>query len=188
MKGYEPKESYSTCIVLVPDLAGLHQTFSSGLRSHLGKLPVAGIPRISKLNNSNSAKQLRFNIIDPGGNWIRFAQIGEQPAVNDATPQKEAQSKLSRATQAADWLVEAHGDFAKAAQTMDKALEQEETFPPAHRFQALVLRASLAISLEDRQLARTLLTKVRQIELEAHDRDALAAELQQADDLEKQID
>ncbi len=188
MKGYEPKNSYSTCIVLVPDLTGLHQTFSSGLRSHLGKLPVAGIPRISKLNNSNADKQLRFNIIDPGGNWIRFAQIGEQPAVNDAAPQKEAPSKLSRATQAADWLVEAHGDFAKAAQTMDKALAQKEPVPSVHLVQALVLRASLAISLDDQQFARTLLTQVRQIELEAHDRETLAVELQRADDLEKLID
>jgi hypothetical protein len=188
MKGYEPKNSYSTCFVLVPDLAALHLAFSNGLRSHYGKLPIAGIPRISKLNNSNGDKQLRFNIIDPGGNWVRFAQKGEQPAANDAAPEKEAQSKLSRVTQAADWLVEAEGDFAKAAQMMDKALEQEQAFPPAHRFQALVLRASLAISLEDRQLARTLLTQIRQIELEAHDRDALAAELQQADDLEKLID
>jgi hypothetical protein len=189
MKGYEPKESYSTCIVLVTDLAGLHQTFSSGLRSHLGKLPVAGIPRISKLNNSNSAKQLRFNIIDPGGNWIRFAQIGEQPApTEDSEPKKEGQTKLSRATQAADWLVEAEGDFAKAAQMMDKALAQKEPVPPVHLVQALVLRAGLAISLDDKALARTFLTQVRQIELEAHERDALTAELQRADDLEKLID
>lgn len=186
MKGYEPKNSYSTCIVLVPDLAALHQTFSSGLRSHLGKLPVAGIPRISKLNNSNSAKQLRFNIIDPGGNWIRFAQLGEQPApTDDSKTDKEGQTKLSRATQAADWLVEAQGDFAKAAQTLDKALAQKEPVPPVHLVQALVLRTGLAISLDDKALARTLLTQVRQIKLEAHERDALAAELQRADDLEK---
>jgi hypothetical protein len=186
MKGYEPKESYSTCIVLVPDLSGLHQTFSSGLRSHLGKLPVAGIPRISKLNNSNSDKQLRFNIIDPGGNWIRFAQIGEQPALtDDSKSNKNGQTKLSRITQAADWLVEAEGDFAKAAEMMDKALGQKEPVPPTHLVQALVLRAGLAICLDDKALARTLLTQVRHIELEAQDKDTLAAELQRADDLEK---
>ena len=83
MKGYQPKHSYSTCFVLVPDLAGLHQAFSSGLRAHYGKLPVAGIPRISKLNNSNADKQLRFNVIDPGGNWVRFAQKGEPPVWED---------------------------------------------------------------------------------------------------------
>ena len=156
MKGYEPKDSYSTCLVLVPDLVALHQTFTNSLRAHFGKLPVAGIPRISKLNNSNSDKQLRFNVIDPGGNWIRFIPQSEQPAASDDAPQKEGQSKLSRVTQAADWLVEADGDFGKAAQLLDKALADEQAqlaAPPAHRVQALVLRASLAISLDDQPLA-----------------------------------
>ncbi|HEX2621761.1 MAG TPA: VOC family protein [Phototrophicaceae bacterium] len=202
LKGYEPKDSYSTCFVLVPDLAGLHQTFSNGLRSQLGKLPIAGIPRISKLNNANSDKQLRFNIIDPGGNWIRFAQGGAQTAANeDATGQTAGQkergweTKLSRATHAADWLVEAEGDFERAARMMDKALAEadadKEAASPDHRVQALVLRASLAISLEDRELARTILREVRQIAsevaLEEHERDSLIAELQRADDLEKML-
>jgi catechol 2,3-dioxygenase-like lactoylglutathione lyase family enzyme len=188
MKGYEPKDSYSTCIVLVPDLAALHQVFSNGLRSHFGKLPIAGIPRISKLNNSNQDKQLRFNIIDPGGNWIRFAQIGEQPAAHEDTPQDEGQTKLSRAVQAADWLVEAKGDFEKAAQLLDKALGQDEPTPPVHKIQALVLRASLAISLNDKILARKLLTDARQIPLNDDEQATLAAEFQRASDLEQSLE
>jgi catechol 2,3-dioxygenase-like lactoylglutathione lyase family enzyme len=188
MKGYEPKNSYSTCLVLVPDLAGLHLTFSNGLRSHYGKLPVAGIPRISKLNNSNSDRQLRFNVIDPGGNWVRFTQKGEQPAENDDTvPQKEGQTKLSRAVHAADWLVEAHGDFEKAAQMLDKALAHDEPVPLAHRVQALVLRVSLAVSLEDKPLARNLLNEIRQIPLHDEDRAALAIDLERAADLEQML-
>jgi catechol 2,3-dioxygenase-like lactoylglutathione lyase family enzyme len=186
MKGYEPKDSYSTCIVLVPDLAGLHQTFSSGLRSHYGKLPIAGIPRISKLNNSNADRQLRFNVIDPGGNWVRFVQSGEQPAA-DTVPQKAGQTKLSRAAQAADWLVEAQGDFAAAAQLLDKALANDETATPVHRVQALVLRASLAVSLDDQMLARKLLAEVRQMALHEDERAALVEEFQRADDLEKML-
>lgn len=188
MKGYEPKDSYSTCLVLVPDLAGLHQVFSSGLRAHFGKLPVAGIPRISKLNNSNSAKQLRFNVIDPGGNWIRFIPQGAQPAASDDAPQKEGQSKLSRVTQAADWLVEADGDFAGAAKMLDKALADEQSAPPPHRVQALVLRASLAVSLGDHPLAATLLERARQISLTNDERASLAAELQRADDLAQMLE
>ena len=121
LKNYEPKDSYSTCFVLVPDLAALHQIFNDGVRSHYGKRLVAGIPRISKLNSSNSANQLRFNIVDPGGNWIRFAQSGESSAESEETiSDKAAQSKLARATQAADWLIEAKGDFEKARELMER--------------------------------------------------------------------
>jgi hypothetical protein len=188
LKGYEPKDSYSTCAVLVPDLAGLHLTFSDGLRSHFGKLPAAGMPRISKLNKANSDGQLRFNIIDPGGNWVRFAQRGEQPAENDeAAPPKEGPTKLSRVVHAADWLVEAEGDFEKAAHMLDKALEHHESAPVVHRVQALVLRAALAISLEDRPLAKIRLMEARQIPLRDDERAVLADELKRAQDLEQMI-
>jgi catechol 2,3-dioxygenase-like lactoylglutathione lyase family enzyme len=183
MKGYVPKDSYSTCIVLVPDLAALHEAFRDGLRAHYGKLLLAGIPRISKLNNSNSDKQLRFNVIDPGGNWIRFAQKGEQPAAS-TKPQKEGGTKLSRATQAADWLVEVDGDFAGAAEVLDKALANDQPAPPVHRVGALVLRASLAISLSDPVLAAKLLSDVRQISLTDEERGALSDEFGRAADLE----
>lgn len=185
LKGYEPKDSYSTCLVLVPDLAALHGTFTTNLRAHYGKLPIAGIPRISKLNNSNSAKQLRFNIIDPGGNWIRFIQIGEQPAVD--APDMTEQSKLSRATQSADWLVEAHGDFEAAAQMLDKALAQIEAAPPVHRVQALVLRAGVAISMDDHTLAKRLLNETRETPLTDDERVELVEAFEKADDLEKMI-
>ena len=186
LKGYEPKNSYSTCVVLVPDLAALHQRFSSNLRSQFGKLPTAGIPRISKLNNSNADKQLRFNVIDPGGNWIRFSQPGKQPE-DRAAPQKTGKSGLSRAVQAADWMVEAVGDSEGAARLLDKALANQESAPPVHRVQALVLRAALSVNLDDRALARKLLDDARQIPLEVQDRDALAAELERASDLTKLV-
>jgi catechol 2,3-dioxygenase-like lactoylglutathione lyase family enzyme len=187
MKGYEPKDSYTTCLVLVPDLVALHGVFTTNIRAQLGKVPVAGIPRISKLNNSNRDHQWRFNVVDPGGNWVRFIQKGEQPDLSDK-PEEEGQTKLSRATAAADYQIEAFGDFAKAAQLLDKALADEQAAPTVHRIRALVLRASLAISLDDHTLARKLLSDVRQIPLEAQEREALAAELQRADDLQGMID
>lgn len=187
MKGYEPKDSYTTCLVLVPDLAGLHQVFSSGLRAHYGKLPVAGIPRISKLNNANSDKQLRFNVIDPGGNWVRFIPQSEQPAANDGASQQETQTKLSRATHAADWLVEAHGDYPQAAQMLDKALAQSESASPEDHVRALVLRSSIAVALADAPFALRLLATLRDLPLDDTQRITFAAELERATDLERSL-
>ena len=191
LKGYEPKDSYSTCFVLVPDLTALHEAFCKALRSRYGKLPVAGIPRISKLNKSNWDKQKRFNIIDPGGNWIRFAQKGDAPVEEEeAAPDKTGKTRLARATSAADLLVEGEGNYAAAAQMLDKALTRadsadDEADANADRVRALVLRASLAVQMDDRTLAGTLLGAMREISLDADARDALAAELERADDLER---
>ena len=67
---------------------------------------------------------------------------------------------------------------------MDKALANSEPAPPVHRVQALVLRASLAVSLNDHALAKHLLNDVRQMPLADHERAALTEALEKASDLE----
>jgi hypothetical protein len=52
MRGYDPAQSYSTCLVLVPDAEALRQAFVEGLRAHYGKLPASGIPRITRRDRS----------------------------------------------------------------------------------------------------------------------------------------
>ena len=80
------------------------------------------------------------------------------------------------------------GDFEKAAQVLDKALAHDEPAPPAHRFQALVLRAAMAVSQDNKPLARTLLTEARQLQLADNEQATLTAEFLRADDLEKMLD
>src|SRR5262245_4052539 len=46
--GFDPAQSYGTTIVAVPDPDELYQAFAAGLRSAYGKLPVKGIPRITR--------------------------------------------------------------------------------------------------------------------------------------------
>lgn len=84
-------------------------------------------------------------------------------------------------------LVEANGDFAKAAQLLDKALAQDEPVPLAHRVQALVLRAGLAVSMDDKSLASKLLDEVRALPLQDDERAELADVLQRANDLEQML-
>lgn len=48
LKKLDPRESYSTCLVLVPKVERLHETFAEGLRQAYGKVPIAGFPRISR--------------------------------------------------------------------------------------------------------------------------------------------
>src|SRR5688572_32662013 len=48
MDGFNPADSYGTAIVVVPDPDRLYRDFAAGLREMFGKLPVAGIPRITR--------------------------------------------------------------------------------------------------------------------------------------------
>ncbi len=182
----DPAESYSTCIVLVPDVDALYQEFATGLRQHYGKLLIAGIPRITRLRDKSGGRG--FNVIDPGGNWIRISQSGTQSTNErgEDASDKSAATRLSRAITGADFLIE-KGDFTAAAKLLDASLAHDDPAPDSQRVQALILRANVAVNLNDPALANSLLEQMRAIVLETDERAALASEFQTAADLEHML-
>ncbi len=182
LKDYDPAQSYSTCLVSVLDIDDLYQAFAAGLRQHYGRLPVAGIPRLTRPNNNNGAGDRRFNVIDPGGNWIRFVQKAETPA-GEAETEQAPETRLGRALNTAAVLANSKGDYAAAAKLLDTALVRDEPVSAIERVRALVLRAEVALALDDRALAGKLLADVDQAALEADERVALMDELERAADL-----
>jgi excinuclease UvrABC ATPase subunit len=69
----EPASGHSTCLVVVPDVAPLHAAFAEGLRRALGRLPVSGIPRLTRLKPG----QGRFTLVDLSGNSVIFVRREE---------------------------------------------------------------------------------------------------------------
>ncbi len=184
MKGVDPANSYSTCLVLVDDVNALHATFTANLRQNLSRVPIAGIPRITKPNNKNSSGDFRFNVVDPGGNYIRFIQRTSPPEQTDAP--EAALTKLGRAIRAADLLVNAKGDFAAAAKQLDTAMSeggQGSGELSSERVKALILRAEIALNMDDPALAKAMLEQVDGIVLNDDERTALEGEFQRASEL-----
>ena len=187
MKGIDPANSYSTCLVLVEDANELHAIFKSGLKQHFGKVPVAGIPRLTRPNNNNAAGDYRFNVVDPSGNWVRFIQTTPQP--EDAKASSTLSSKLSRTIHGARLLVDAKGDFANASAMIDKALAKSDPIEfRIEHVQAWVLRAFIAVNMDDKPLAKTYLTQIRQLALTDDEQMSLEDELQQISELEAMLD
>ena len=66
-----PAESYGSVIVAVPDPDSLYHDFAAGLRKAHGKLPVAGIPRITA-----TAEKIRHRA------WIQCRRPGRELAAD----------------------------------------------------------------------------------------------------------
>jgi catechol 2,3-dioxygenase-like lactoylglutathione lyase family enzyme len=184
MKGYEPANSYSTCLVMIDDADTVYQGFAAGLRQHYGKLPVVGIPRISRPNNNNAAGDRRFNVIDPGGNYIRFIQ--RHSANSETEARDSALTKYGRAIRAASLLLDAKVDYPAAAKMLDSADHDAAT--PVERAQALVLRAEIAAHMDDPALVRRLLSALRELALSEADQAELGDALQRAEDLAQMLE
>lgn len=99
------------------------------------------------------------------------------------SPSTAARAALGAALDAAAAL-EARRAHAEAARLLDEALTANPGAPGALRFQALLLRTDLAISLNELVEGRGILAEARQVRLTARERKALAGDLARAEDLE----
>lgn len=173
LKGLEPKAAFSTCLVLVSDVEGLHQTFADAMRRGLGKVPTAGLPRISRMKPG----QTRFTVTDPAGNSVIFIKRGAEDQAASEEYKKPGQTRLQRAINLAARLRDYKGDDAAAAKALDAALARPDPADPFDRARALVARAELAMALGDHQHAIRLRAELETLSLSETDRERLRDEL-----------
>jgi hypothetical protein len=177
MDGFEPADSYGSCVVQVPDVGVVHQAFVAGMRARYGKVPVQGIPRMTRpRRRKNSGNLSGFTVVDPGGNWIRIFPAGE---AKDAPEQ----GKLATALDNAVVMGDSHGDNAQAAKILDGALARITDAPATERVEALAYRAELARQAGDATRAEAALAELRAIPLTDTERTQVADTLSAIDDL-----
>jgi hypothetical protein len=114
MDGYDPAQSYSTCLVIVQDIGALFEAFAAGMRSVHGKLLVSGIPRMTRPRLRND-RYTGFTVVDPGGNWIRIHRAVQEP---------EPQTPLARALENAARQADARGDERQGLKILEGALRR----------------------------------------------------------------
>lgn len=128
MDDYDPAQSYSTCIVVVPDINELFEAFAAGMRAVHGKLLVSGIPRMTRPRLRND-RYTGFTVIDPGGNWIRITRAHQEP---------EATTTLAKAMENAARQADARGDERQGLKILEGALKRaagdEPEFPAAQEY------------------------------------------------------
>ncbi|MEV6648163.1 hypothetical protein [Amycolatopsis sp. NPDC051371] len=119
MAGFDPEQSYGTCLVQVPDVGALFEAFAAGMRAVHGKLLVAGVPRMTRPRpRKNMGGVTGFSVVDPGGNWIRIVPLAETPA-------QAATTKLGKALENAVVQGDSRGDVGQAVKTLTASLDRE---------------------------------------------------------------
>jgi len=182
---FDPEQSYGSCLVQVPDVAALYESFAAAMRLAHGKVLVSGIPRMTRpRRRKNTGSASGFSIVDPGGNWIRIFQ--KPDSHDDAASGDQPNRRLSRALQTAIVLGESKGDHRQAARILDSAIEGRDNSTTATDLvEALVYRAELAIALNDNARAHALLAQVGDSDLGDADRERLRDALANAEELHR---
>jgi len=171
MEGFNPAESYGSVIVAVPDPDSLYRDFAAGLRKVHGKLPVAGIPRMTRPRKKYGTVR-GFSVVDPGGNWLRIYKLGESEEKNSA----EKAEGLAQIIYVAARLGDAHGDEALALKTLENGLSRFPDSPAIDLAKAYLYRAELAVRTKDFELAKSSLLSAQSLRLTDDDKVALTDE------------
>ncbi|WP_433717202.1 bleomycin resistance protein [Actinoplanes sp. CA-051413] len=180
MAGFDPAQSYSSCLVLTPDISGLHRAFAAGMRAAYGKVLVSGTPRMTRPRpRKNYDGVTGFSVIDPGGNWIRIVQ--HTPAA--PAPSQAPAGRLEKALANAVVLADSKGDPRQAARILDSALAHPDDGDPVTYVEVLVYRAEVALVLDDPATAAEMLSRARQVPLTADETIRAAAAFENAADL-----
>jgi catechol 2,3-dioxygenase-like lactoylglutathione lyase family enzyme len=177
--GFDPAQSYGTVVVTVPDPDGLYRDFAAGLRSAYGKLPAAGIPRITRPRKKYGTVR-GFSVVDPGGNWLRISRAGDSEEDDSAEPAAGLAQILDVATRLGD----ARGDDALALKTLDSGIRRfSETASATELARAQLYRAELAVRMNDPALAREALIAAEVLDLTDDERADLSDDFAHAMEL-----
>ncbi len=160
LKALEPANSYSMCYVHVPDVDAVYREFCNQLKKTYGKIPSKGFPKITRVNDL--AEDRRFNLVDPAGNRLLIGQKHDRPKLI-SIDLHETVTRFRHAYDIAYKLAYAKDEPAEAARVLDLGFAKAGEESSALCFQACVLRADIAVSMNDWELAVTFVQKAESL-------------------------
>lgn len=156
LENLDPDDNHGTCGVVVDDTEPLHRLFTRGLTARYGRIPLSGLPRITRpRQRANNAGLSGFSVVDPDSNWIR---VSRRPATPDETPRavddrvdwvSAGGGPLARALENAVVMADSHGVESQAHRLLSGALARHPGAPVAERSAAWGYLAELSARLGD---------------------------------------
>ncbi|NOK39180.1 VOC family protein [Corallococcus exercitus] len=172
LKGLDPLKAFSSCLIIVDEVEELHARFLAALRTAHGRLPLRGLPRMTRMKKG----QTRFTVVDPSGNSVMFIRRDEPSGYGDDA--EAPTSILGKALKTARRLRDFKGDDAAAAKVLDVALKKVGAGTTMERARALVARAELAVALGDTPDALERVRDLSALPLSEAEHEALRLELE----------
>ncbi|MFC0627550.1 bleomycin resistance protein [Kribbella deserti] len=166
---FDPESSLGNVLVVVPDIGALYDEFAAGLRAAYGKLPMSGLPRITRPRRKQGTTG-GFSVVDPGGNWLRVTSAGE-------TEENEAPAgRLDRVLLNAARQGDARGNVPAAITVLEAGLTRHLDASAAERLPVLVYLAELHHRAGDSVRALETLAAIDALDLTGADADLAAVD------------
>lgn len=181
LEDFDPESSMGSAIVLVADPGALFDAFAAGLRSAFGKLPITGIPRITRPRRKQGMAG-GFTVVDPGGNWLRVSSLSEDSDLPD-----EGAGRLDRVLLNATRQGDSHGDLPTAISVLLTGLRRHSDASEVDRIPLLAYLAELYVRSHDLASARSILEEIGAVALDDADRAKVSSALSDVAELRRTL-
>jgi catechol 2,3-dioxygenase-like lactoylglutathione lyase family enzyme len=181
LEDFDPETSMGSAIVLVRDPGELFDAFAAGLRGVFGKLPITGIPRITRPRRKQGMAG-GFTVVDPGGNWLRISSLSE-----DADTPTDSAGTLDRVLLNATRQGDSHGDVPTAISVLKVGLDRHADAPNVDRIPLLAYLAELYVRSENLASARSVLEEIDVTELDDAERAKVSSALSDVEELRRTL-
>lgn len=176
--GFAAEASYSTCLVLVPEVEALHLELVERLREAYGKMPVSGLPRITRMKPGQS----RFTVVDVAGNSVIYIRQDAPDDYDESDPGNHSQTRLGKALRAAARLRDFKNDDEAAAKLLEAALKKPEG-SAFERARVLAARAEIGVARGETERVARARAEIAALPLEGEELEKIEAELAALDRL-----
>ncbi|MGX7417702.1 hypothetical protein ACWOFR_02740 [Carnobacterium gallinarum] len=187
-KKYDATEHTSGCYVILENITELHASMKKNLRAFYGKVPIQGLPRISRLNKTT--EDYRFTITDPSGNVVIFGE----PLGDSTTLMTEEEIRVKNATKTEKLYTQAYRyayskeDYPAAYHTLTFLLHKYKSeLPITLLIKAKVLEIDLLISLDRISLAKQKIQDITLISVTEKDNLDLQLSLERLKEIKEEF-
>jgi catechol 2,3-dioxygenase-like lactoylglutathione lyase family enzyme len=177
------QENGHMCLVAVNNIDELNKAFSNRIKATFGKQLRSGLPRMNDVSDVKSGDR-RFNMVDPSGSYLIFVQVAEKPAKSAKAKSTSPLTPLARAVKSARLFAYSRDDPKMAVEHLDPALEKRDSESVVTQFQAFILRADIAVMLDDKVTLEKYLNAAKSLDLEEADLLEVQEELERLAQLE----
>lgn len=179
---FEATTSYSTCLVLVPEVEALHRELVGRLREAYGKMPVSGLPRITRMKPGQS----RFTVVDVAGNSVVYIRESAPDDYDEAAAENQSQTRLGKVLRAAARLRDFKNDDDAAAKLLEAALKKPDG-SAFERAKVMAARAEIGVARGEAERVARARAEIAALPLEGEELAKIEAELAALDQLGREV-
>ncbi|MCM6775438.1 glyoxalase [Nocardia sp. CDC159] len=173
----EKSVAYVACLVYLDEVEDLHREFTTALRARYGRVPVQGVPRITRFRPGQS----RFTVVDPVGNSILYIRRDESDIEYGGS---KSLTGLQRVIDNARTLRDFKNDDRATSRALESGLRRfGAQATPVDRARAMAMLAEVALATGDSARAAELRGQITDLALTDADQAVVAAELRAVTDL-----